>query len=123
MNTTAMECEICSVLESIRCDRIVKYVRLAEQLKRSKRPSAKVQVAISNLRSEADEAWKRLAAHRAGHVFDFHNLQKCQYCGAETLLSNEGPPMCEHCAADLETGRKPPQREKSELNAKAASAG
>jgi uncharacterized protein YuzB (UPF0349 family) len=118
-----MECQICSVLDSIRCERIMKYVRLTEQLRRSKRPTAKLEAAISNLRSEADEAWKRLAAHRAGHVFDFDNLQKCQYCGAETLLSNNGRPICEHCAEDLETGRKPPQREKLELRAKATAAG
>ena len=117
-----MDCQICSVLESIRCDRIMKYVRLVEQMRRSKRPSAKLQTAISNLRSEADEAWKRLAAHRAGHVFDFENLQKCQYCGADTLLSNEGPPVCENCEVDRAAGRKPPQREKSEVKAKAATA-
>ena len=94
-----MECEVCAVLESIRCDRIMKYVLLVEQMKRYKRQTAKLQAAISNLRSEADEAWKRLDAHRRLHAL-----------GSD-------------CAADLETGRKPAQREDSELKAKTATAG
>jgi hypothetical protein len=121
-----MECQICSVLEAIRCDRIMKYVRLVEQMKRSKRPSAKLQAEISNLRSEADEAWKRLDAHRREHAFGLQSssAQTCQYCGgAETLLSNNGRPICEHCAADLEARRKPPQREKFEVKTRAATAG
>jgi hypothetical protein len=120
-----MECHTCAVLEAIRCDRIMKYVRLVEQMKRSKQPSAKLQVEISNLRSEADEAWKRLDAHRREHVFGLESsgAQKCQYCGAETVSLDNGGPICIHCAADLEAGRKPPQRETSELKAKAATAG
>src|ERR1700730_7381158 len=120
-----MDCQICFVLESIRCDRIMRYVRLVEQMKRSKRPTTKLQIAISNLRSEADEAWKRLDTHRRQHAFGFESSspQKCQYCGADTLLFNDGRPICEHCAADLKTGRKPAQREKSELKAKADAAG
>jgi hypothetical protein len=123
ISKTAMDCQTCSVLEAIRCDRIMKYVRLVEQMKRPKpanRSNAKLQDAIDKIQTELDEAWKRLAAHRAGHVFDFDNLQKCQYCGAETLLSNDGPTICENCAADLETGRKPPERQKSLVKAKAA---
>src|SRR5579864_1597559 len=121
-----MECQICSVFEAIRCDRIMKYVRLVEQMKRPKRPSAKLLVEISNLRSEADEAWKRLDEHRGEHAFGLESssAQTCQYCGgAETFLSNNGRTICKHCAADLESGRKPPQREKPEVKPRAATAG
>jgi len=118
-----MECQICSTLEAIRCDRIMKYVWLAEQLKRSKRPNAKLHVDMSNLRTEADEAWKRLAAHRRQHAFDSSDLQKCQYCGADTLTSNGGRPICDHCTEDLAAARKPPQPEQSEVKAKALTAG
>ena len=123
INTTAMECQICATLEAIRCDRIMKYVRLLEQMKRSKQSTAKLQ-ALSNLRSEADEAWKRLAAHRREHEFGLEpgSAQKCQNCGAEMVLSNHGLAICEHCAGDLGAERKPSQREKSELK-KAATAG
>jgi hypothetical protein len=120
-----MECEVCAVLESIRCDRIMKYVRLVEHMKRSKRPTVKLQAAISNVRSEADEAWKRLDAHRRVHAFGLESCsaQKCQYYGAETLLSKDARPICEACAADLETVRKPAQRDDSEPKAKTAIAG
>lgn len=116
-----MECQICSTLEAIRCDRIMKYVRLVEQLKRSKRLNAKLEVAISNLRVEADEAWKRLAAHRQEHASKA-NAQRCHYCGVETLSSKDGRTICELCAADFATARKPPQREQLDVKAKAATA-
>ena len=120
-----MECEVCAVLESIRCDRIMKYVRLVEQMKRSKsskQSNAKLQDAIENIRSEADEAWKRLAEHRRQHAAQ-GNPQRCRYCGSDAQLSDNGSPICDHCAVDVEKGRKPPEREESELKAKAATAG
>lgn len=116
-----MDCQICSTLDAIRCDRIIKSIRLAEQLKRLKRPDTKLSAAISNFRIEADEAWKRLAAHRREHASQA-SAQRCQYCGADTLISNDGRFICEHCAEDLAAARKPPQRQQSEFKAKAAKA-
>jgi hypothetical protein len=105
----------------------MKYVRLVDELKRSKssqKSRMELHGAIQKIQAELDEAWKRLAAHRRLHAFgsESASLQKCHSCGAGTLRFDERQPLCEFCAADLEAGRKPPQREKSELKANATTA-
>ena len=124
-----LECQICSVLEAIHRDRIKTCVRLVEELKRSKssqKSQTELQTAISKIQTELDEAWKRLDAHRRLHAVgsESSHLQKCRCCEADTpLLSDDGRPICDHCATDLEAGRKPPQRHMSEVKAKSATAG
>src|SRR5579862_7946769 len=105
-----MECQICATLETIRSDRIMKYVRLVEELKRSKssqKSRAELQVVVSTIQIELDEAWKRLDAHRRVHAFGLGNIKECQYCGAETLSRDGDRPVCVQCAEDLEASRKP----------------
>jgi hypothetical protein len=117
-----LKCQICSALEAIHRDRIRTSVRLMEDLNRSssRKCRTELQTAISKIQTELDEAWMRLAAHRKLHASgsEIQPFTKMLYCGADTpLLSNDGRPICVHCEADLETGRKLPQRE-SEVKAK-----
>ena len=111
-----LKCQMCSDLKSTHRDRIKTCVRLMEELNRSSSQQSRteLQEAISNSQTELYEAWKRLGSHRRLHAFgsEIGNAQKCKYCGADTPpLSNDGRPICDHCVADLEFGRKPPQRE------------
>ena len=39
--------------------------------------------------------------------------RECIYCGTATGLKVQGVPVCEPCAADLEAGRNPEDRELS----------
>jgi len=89
-----------------------------------RRSGAKLQAAVANIQAELDEAWRRLAAHRSEHTFASESIHahKCQYCRADALVSNDGRPICDHCASDLAATRKPVRREESEIKAKAATA-
>lgn len=96
-----MECEICVVLEAIRCDRIDKYLRLVAELKRAKSQKlselSETELArtLSNIESELNEAWKRLADRRGSHP----NMAALQYRGTAGDLRRA---ICIHCAEELE---------------------
>lgn len=38
-------------------------------------------------------------------------MEKCVYCGTDTMLRVNGVPICVKCDAIREAGGKPPQRE------------
>jgi len=110
-----LKCQICSVLKAIYRDRTKTCVRLMEELNRScsQQSWTELQGATSTAQTELYEAWKRLGAHRRVHALGSESsaVRKCQYCGADTLLPNQGRPICVHCAEDLETREASPATE------------
>lgn len=62
-----MVCDECELLQTIRDDRIKKFVALREERKRYPDRSEELTDKLNVIVVELNEAWKRLDQHRRGH--------------------------------------------------------